>query len=164
MSPGLDVRDLGVYVVRPTLAALATVAPGIDGPVAEALLLATAAQESQLRFLHQQGGPALGLWQMEPATHDDIWLNSMSPKVRDVLMDHLGGAHAIDLIGNLSYACAMARLLYWRSSVRMPAAGDAAALWPIYKEVYNTPGGAATQPQFLANFANLVQPHWPPPA
>ena len=36
-------------------------------------LLGTARVESDLRHRRQIGGPALGLFQMEPATHNDIW-------------------------------------------------------------------------------------------
>ncbi|HEV2650775.1 MAG TPA: hypothetical protein VGU69_05935, partial [Rhizomicrobium sp.] len=58
--------QLANVVVRPTLARL-----GLnDGPVALNLLLGTAAQESGGTYLAQYPtGPALGLWQIEPNTH-----------------------------------------------------------------------------------------------
>ena len=41
-------------------------------PSAEELVLGTAIVESGLTYLKQHGdGPALGLWQVEPATHDE---------------------------------------------------------------------------------------------
>ena len=58
-------------VIRPALQAI-----DLDSLAAEQLLLATALQESDLRNTVQMGGgPALGYFQMEPATHDDIWAN-----------------------------------------------------------------------------------------
>ena len=62
--PPLNVRDLRVEVIRPALRAL-----DLWSPAAEDLVLGTAAQESGLAYLRQiGGGPALGLWQIEPAT------------------------------------------------------------------------------------------------
>ena len=50
------------------------------------LLMMTAAAESNLgEYLRQINGPALGAFQMEPGTHDDIWKNYLNPK------QHLGG-------------------------------------------------------------------------
>ncbi|KAF0118141.1 MAG: hypothetical protein FD149_866 [Rhodospirillaceae bacterium] len=62
-------------VIRPTLLHL-----GLHSPAAEALLLGTAIQESRLgTYLRQTGGgPALGVYQMEPATHEDIWTNFLA--------------------------------------------------------------------------------------
>ena len=62
-------RDLLEWVIRPTLHAL-----DMAGERAETLMLATALVESGGRHTRQiGGGPALGLWQMEPETHDDIY-------------------------------------------------------------------------------------------
>ena len=54
---------------------------------AENLILGTAVQESECGYyLHQLGdGPALGIYQMEPATHDDCWNNFL--KYRHDLSD-----------------------------------------------------------------------------
>jgi hypothetical protein len=173
---GLDVQQLGLYVIRPTLTALAQAAPGIDGPVAEALLLATAAQESQFRHLHQIGGPALGLWQMEPATHDDLrgWMTAKvqlsHPPLCYKFMYHWPPAAypAVRMVSDLCYACAMARVLYWRDPEPLPSLLPkgrlaALALWPIYKRVWNTSGGKATEHEFALNYSRLVAPYWPPP-
>lgn len=55
-----------MYVVRPVLRVMSA-----WSQPAEDLVMGTAAQESRLTYLRQLGGgPALGLWQMEPATHD----------------------------------------------------------------------------------------------
>lgn len=64
-------------VIRPALAVI-----GLQSVAAEQLLLGTAAAESRLgTYLHQQGnGPALSPWQIEPATHEDVWRNVLAFK------------------------------------------------------------------------------------
>ena len=67
----LDADQFTRLIIRPALKII-----GLDFRAAEELLLGTALQESRLTYLHQLGGgPALGLFQMEPGTHDDIWTN-----------------------------------------------------------------------------------------
>ena len=62
-------RQFRERVVRPTLEVLR-----LHSRSAENLLLGTAYQESRLRHLHQlHGGPALGLFQIEPCTHEELW-------------------------------------------------------------------------------------------
>ncbi|RFD18931.1 hypothetical protein DY926_13985, partial [Komagataeibacter melaceti] len=66
---GLNLSDLKARVIAPTLTLI-----GMGGRAAVNLLAGTALAESGCRRLVQDGGgPALGLWQMEPFTHDDIW-------------------------------------------------------------------------------------------
>lgn len=167
---GLDVRELTVYVIRPTLAALEPVAPEISGTVAEILLLATAAQESQFTHLHQLGGgPALGLFQMESSTENDLWkwLSNDTDKLQ--LLRRVSGLCCVwepgpgvlPLIASLPYAVAMARIAYYRHSAPLPANADVASLWPLYKQFYNSPTGAATQAEFYGNFQKLVEPYLP---
>lgn len=64
---GLDVGQLKHLIVAPALAAL-----GLGGDSAVNLVTGTALAESRAAYVRQLGGgPALGLWQMGPATHDD---------------------------------------------------------------------------------------------
>ncbi len=148
---GISPPDLRLHVIRPVCDLL-----GLGGPAVEELLLGTAAQESGCgAHLAQIGGPALGVWQMEPATHDDIWRNFLS--YRDDLAKKVemlvvyGIERAPQLAGNLYYACAMARMQYLRSPMALPAAGDLEGQAACYKKVYNTPLGAATPEQYIAN-------------
>jgi hypothetical protein len=61
-------------VIRPALQAIE-----LDSEAAEQLLLGTAQQESDLRATVQDGGGlALGDFQMEPNTHNDIWANYLA--------------------------------------------------------------------------------------
>lgn len=80
---GLHVRDFAQLVVRPVLKGMAEVTErkGLYSKAAERLVLGTCIQESRLRHLRQRArvdgrrGPALGLPQIEPDTHRDVWIN-----------------------------------------------------------------------------------------
>lgn len=150
-----ELRDL----IRTTLTPL-----GLYSPAAEELLVATCAQESALgKFRRQVGGPALGIFQMEPDTFNDIQLNYLRYHHALALqvcalgndgMDHM--PFADELVTNDELAIAMARIQYLRAPDPLPAATDLAGLWKIYKKVYNTPKGAATMDQFYGNYRTLV--------
>lgn len=122
------------------------------------LLLCTAAIESDCGYyIKQINGPALGIWQMEPATHDDIWLNCDSLEIDgfadDVNQFGVGFNFAEnnhdDLFQSPTYACAMARLKYSMDSNPLPKLtgdnnADSRAFYDYYKRVYNTGLGAST--------------------
>lgn len=145
-------------IIRPALQAV-----DLWSDAAENLLLVTGAQESGYAFIQQiGGGPALGFWQMEPATHDDCWANYIEYRrpLLHALWDVAGTADLVDgsggempnsdlLMTNPQYACAMARVKYLRSTLPLPEANDAAGMWAIYKAVYNTAAGAATEAEFM---------------
>lgn len=144
-------------VVRPVLQRLA-----LWSQVAENLLVGTALQESLLTYTVQQGGgPALGYFQMEPATHDDCWNNylkyraTLSSKVRSFIQgdDGTGIPDAKIMIDNPYYAAAMARVKYLRVPAAMPIdPNDVTALGQYYKQWYNSPLGAATVDQFVEKY------------
>lgn len=149
---GISPSDLRQRIIRPVCDFL-----GLGGPAVEELLLGTAAQESGCGArLAQIAGPALGIWQMEPATHEDIWRNylayrdTMAAKVDAFAL--IGIDRATQLAGNLYYACAMARIQYFRSPHPVPAVGDLDGQAALYKAAYNTPSGAATPEQYIRNF------------
>ncbi len=139
-------------LIRATLTPL-----GLYSVDAEELLMATCAQESRLGlYRHQIYGPALGIFQMEPEDHDDIWTNFLAYHFElATAMRHLAGQlspAASDLQNNDPYAIAMARIHYERAPGALPSATDLTGLWNYYKQHYNTPGGAATQAEFVANY------------
>lgn len=120
---------------------------------AEYLLLATAAHESRLSYLRQLNGPALGVYQMEPATLDDLYENYLA--YRGPTMPPRDCER---LIYDLRYATQVARLHYYRFPERLPPAWDAEAQWQLYKLRWNTPLGAATREQFVAAWQQCVEP------
>jgi hypothetical protein len=146
----MNPQHLAEFVIGPVLDNL-----DLDGRNARVLLLGTAMVESDLRHLRQlSDGPALGLWQMEPDTHDSVWNDflfyrlEMARTVERMSSAWPRGAFA--MVGNLNYACAMARILYrWRSA-RVPASPEAMAnLWKLR---YNTNLGAGTVERAIPHF------------
>jgi len=131
------------HVIRPTLAVLAEMEPRMRSPAAERLLLGTAVVESRLQDLVQKGGgPALSMFQIEPATFQWMWRTHVLTSGR--LGMTIGrflfqGIAPIDqLAGNQHLACAMARLRFWLARDPLPAADDIDGLGGYWKEHYNT--------------------------
>ncbi|AWB06799.1 hypothetical protein A6A40_17240 (plasmid) [Azospirillum humicireducens] len=169
--PGLSPRHLFLYVVRPTVATLmGPDVPGMASDAAVELLMGTIAQESGFRALDQITsaadrtiGPAYGLYQIEPATLDDLYDNFL--RFRPSLAARLAGLAAswpsttMQLVTNLSYATAVARLLYYRSPVRLANPGDIEGHARVWKQVYNTPKGKGRPEDFVANYRRLVAPY-----
>ncbi len=138
------------HVIRPILQKI-----GLWSEAAENLLLGTALAESRLTYLRQHGeGPALGLYQMEPATHDDIWKNFLDfrndalPLQVDAFLAKEPDRHA-QLVTNLAYATAMVRVHYLRRPEPLPAAEDVFDLAAYWKQHYNTPLGAGRVEKFV---------------
>lgn len=149
-------RHFRERVIRPVLAALAQAEPRIDSDAAEALLLGTAVTESGLVYLVQHGGgPALGLYQIEPATHRDLYHSYLryQPALREAAI-RLAAQRDwqkpddAQLVANLAYATAIARLIYWRRPEALPAAGDTASLGEYWKTHFNTRAGAGRAADF----------------
>ncbi|MEO1456459.1 MAG: hypothetical protein AAFV49_02690, partial [Pseudomonadota bacterium] len=123
-------QEFVTLVIEPTLCAL----PSMPFSRAAAqLLLGTALHES-MGLKHRKqvgGGPALGFFQMEPATHDDIWDNylkyraKISAEVKALLVAP-GADNSAELQFNDNYAAAMARVHYYRVAEAMPPFGDIA--------------------------------------
>lgn len=169
-NPCLSPLHLRVHVIRPMLTYLAGAGVNLGGAAAEELLLGTAAQESKLRALDQvtsrddqAPGPALGLWQMEPATHADILKNFLAfkPELGARVESLLAPWPARDkqLISNLAYAAAMARIHYYRVREPLPAAGDVQAQAAYWKKYYNTSAGKGEPAHYVQSWNELVAPY-----
>lgn len=142
------------YVIRPTLVRI-----GMHSLAAERLMLVTAIAESGLKWLHQiGGGPALGLYQIEPATLHDVVDRYLAAKRPDLMarIRPLMTAEPIEdqAITNLAFATAAARLRYWMVPERMPAADDAEAMGAYHKRHFNSHLGAA-DPRHTAELYRL---------
>lgn len=152
----MESKQLLEEVIAPTLIFM-----GMDSPAARNLLLGTIAQESHMgRWLKQINGPALGIAQMEPATHDDIWTNylayrpSLVAKLEQLLCP--GFSKVEQLKWNLAYATAMARIHYRRVPKSLPEADDHELLGMYWKEHYNTFEGKGTLTEFNHNYERFV--------
>lgn len=146
----IDIVQFRDIVIVPALKSVA-----LHSEAAVELLLGTALQESRLQYLKQLGtGPALGLFQMEPATHDDIWTNYLAYRpelaARVARLAHVRNAGA--LATDLLYAAAMCRVFYRRIKDPLPAAGDVPGQAAYWKEHYNTYLGAGTEDEYIENW------------
>ena len=122
------------------------------------LLVGTALKESGgLRWRTQlNGGPARGLFQMEPATYRDIWENYLSYReplaaaIRQAFTP-AGGELGFELItDDDAFAAVMARLKYHRVPAPLPPADDLAAQAEYWKTHYNTRLGKGTVAGYIA--------------
>jgi hypothetical protein len=168
---GINPKQLRELVIIPTLQYLNPVIPySIE---AVDLLCMTAAHESlNGTYLKQVKGPALGIYQMEPATHDDIYKNFLgSRRFMDELVYSLAGENSTDydrsgdasqMIYNLAYATAMARVHYYRVPEALPKRKDTGPdsdyiyeLAKYAKRYYNTELGKATEDDYFDAFIKL---------
>lgn len=151
---GIQAEEFLNHIIKPTLALMGR---EFDSPAAAWLLLGTAAHESHLgQYLKQLNGPALGVYQMEPTTFDDIWSNYIDYRS---YLEQIGTALCGDeifnhecVVHNLRAATFMARIHYYRVPEPLPAPYDMDGLAAYWKQHYNTPAGRGTVGQFVNNF------------
>lgn len=143
---------------------------GLLSASATNLLLSTWAQETELcatgLIQHRNGGkvgPALGPFQMEPATFYDTWSRSASGHralvLRHVAPADLDGAGVPKpelMVTDLRFAAMLARLKYRLAPPALPAADDLDALWRYYKRWWNSEEGAATEAQWRRNWTRYA--------
>lgn len=124
------------------------------------LLMGTAAQESHLGKYRKQigGGPALGIFQMEPATFNDIVNNYLRYKPelasRIERVARISRFKAEDIKNNDLLAICMARVHYLRVKEAIPS--DLEGWARYWKRYFNTPLGKGTEEEFIANYKRLV--------
>ena len=152
---------------------------GLYSKAASILLLATMAQESKFgTYLHQIHGPAISTYQIEPATHKDIWENflhyrpELFDKINTIVFPLSDIGHTLEnfrnksisqhyeksLLNNLSYSTAIARLLYYRVKEPLPKI-NAIAMGEYWKKYYNTIKGRGTVGEFVENWNKFIKPH-----
>ena len=155
----LDVKQFVEYIIRPTLKEI-----GYYSEAAENLLIGTAVQESHLVYIQQIKGPAVGVYQCEPNTYNDMWenyINYRSPLTQNLrsIASKRYSTTDIDvkeLHGNLNYATAICRVHYMRVSEPLPDANDVQGMAAYWKRYYNTALGAGSIDQFIDNYTNVV--------
>ena len=166
----INAIQLRMNIIRPVLEHLDPHIP--YSLAAENLLMGTCAQESNLgSYIVQINGPARGIFQMEPATHDDIYKNYLQYRhdLRELIVD-MGSFKMYKLMddngdyddaqdsltGNLYYAAAMCRVHYYRVPMAMPPADNVHQLANYWKMFYNTPEGKGTESEFIHNYNRYV--------
>lgn len=156
---GLDVEQFRSLIVRPALQRI-----NLWSPAAENLVLGTALHESHLIYVRQlPKGPALGPFQMEPATHADIWRSFLRYQAELKLLvgkttSYFSGDFPDpgDMMHNWLYASVMCRVHYRRVKEGLPPSDRADLLAAYWKRHYNTPLGKGTVEQALPHFARAV--------
>ena len=145
-------------IIRPTLALMGT---QYGMPEAVDLLMGTAAQESHLGTFVRQlgGGPAVGIYQMEPATFHDLFANylGMRPEMMEMIARVCGTSSppAEQMVWDLRLATVMARLHYWRIVDPIPMDLEGQAKY--WKRTFNTVMGAGTTDEYCANYKLRVE-------
>ncbi len=134
------------------------------------LLLGTAASESDFGFLNKQvKGPAVGIFQMEPATHNDIWEHWIGQKPK--LKKHVEATmwknvpKIVQLRYNLNYQIIMAAVHYHRINSVTKCLDHKKfkdqkdykwwLAW-VHKKVYNTKLGKSTTTRYFEKYNEYV--------
>lgn len=148
-------------IIRPVLKDLK-----MHSSAAEILMLGTAIIESDLHYIKQIKGPALGIYQVEPGTHKDNFVNYLNFRGRDFVKRRIDkfsvvytGIHPPheQLVWNLAYATAQARLVYWRRPDPLPEKNDAEGLASYHKQHYNTYKGKTEVLKSIKVFDRLIE-------
>lgn len=156
-------RHLLELAVRPALEALG---PRYATVAAEQMVMGTAAVETGFDALRQIGrGPALGFWQMEPATFFDIRDRFLRARL-DLRAAALVSASSDlpepdELAWNLRLGAVFCRLRYLMDPLALPEAGNVASLAATWKRVYNTHLGAGKPEHFERAWAQHCAGLWP---
>ncbi|MEH6345003.1 MAG: hypothetical protein V7785_07960 [Bermanella sp.] len=126
--------------------------PGDENAVR--LLLMIAAHESGgFTYCKQKGGPALGLFQMEPATFNSV----MKYLERTKKFPGISRNTPIErLVTDLEFATAMARVYLWTFPEALPGAEDLDGLAQYAKKYWNTVKGAATSDKYKSDYLTHV--------
>lgn len=131
----------------------------VNSPSAVRLLEFTGATETLCgKYIKQYpSGVGLGMYQIEPNTYYDLHQNYLiyRPEFLKVLRELQFvaefGVGEPNLIGNLYYSTAVARLIYWRQPETLPKVDDNEGMWQYYKKYFNTEKGKATREKFFEN-------------
>lgn len=155
---GINSRQLRELVIRPIFQRV-----GLYSPAAEALVLGTAAAEGvigNMMYLKQAGGPALGIFQMEPSTHKWLvdWVLSQSSRFTRLIewVQQTGGFHQERLVYDLAYMAVLCRLRYVVVPQALPSADNVHDLGVYWKQHYNTHLGKGTVDGFVRKFREYV--------
>ncbi len=127
---------------------------------AVAFIMLIAAKESGLgRYMRQlKGGPARGLLQMEPFTHNSVWDTFLYryPRLINYIQRQVTPwFEADEMDGNAEYAIVMGRAYIRSWPDAIPHAGDIQGMAELWKRKWNTPGGLGTVEEAIAAYKRL---------
>lgn len=154
----LNCDQLRELIIKPTLSQLQ-----MYSDFASELLVFTCACESHGgTYLQQVKGVALGIYQMEPATYNDLWQNFIRNRSNILMLlstnfECYRMPPEDRMIYDLNYATAMARIHYRRSKKPFPNETTPDTLWDYYKEVWNTKLGKAKKDKAIKAYKEFIQ-------
>ena len=130
----------------------------MHSPDAFDLVMRTGMQESRFEHLEQIRGPALGFFQVEPDTANDIWYHYLVFKesLRDklkLLEIPMGPWDDFTIMSNIALQAALCRLHYRRFKPPIPSTIEEQANY--WKNLYNTSRGKGKPEEFIANAKEL---------
>lgn len=130
----------------------------LNTPARRQMVLGIGVVETAYSAMWQDGGPALGFWQIQPNTWHDIHVNYLiyRPKLSDSIKKLLKySEESIDLLTQCPrYAALLCALIVYRSPLALPAYNDSEAQARFWLEAYNC-GGAGTMQRALPCFQSV---------
>lgn len=154
----IEPKQLRDYIIIPSLKGVS-----LYSDAAVNLLLGTCAQESAMgKYIAQYPTPiAKGIFQMENATHEDIWDNYLIYRqdtysaVASYCRSSAGNPEA--MIYDLRYAAVMCRIHYKRVPAALPDKDDVLGMAEYWKRHYNTVKGAGSVDEFIENYHRYAE-------
>ncbi|MDX2368828.1 MAG: hypothetical protein QNK36_10550 [Colwellia sp.] len=153
----IDVKQFKEVIITPALSLLQK----YSDDAVELLLFTCAAESNGGTYVKQIKGPALGIFQMEPATHQDIWVNYIftNSSLMNIMSLNFFAAAQMDaerMVYDMRYATVMARLQYSRFDEPLPDRKNIDAMFDYYKKYYNTPSGKAKKAESIKKYKAFV--------
>lgn len=160
-----DLKAIRNKIIQPALVAINSYSLA-----AEQLVMATGMAESLYKHTRQiasygppiKYGPARSWFQIEGATHRDIWGSYLGSSKKQYLLeglkkisDHPGELE--ELVNNQTYAAAMCRIYYLRIRAPLPKENDWPGMAQYWKKYYNTAMGKGTVEGFLSKIKPVME-------
>ncbi len=150
----IDVKSLRLSLIRPLLKEIK-----LWNKSAENLIVGTGLVESNLSYLVQNCGPALGLWQIEPPTYQWIKYKIACDKTLQTrilaALNYSELPDEVNLIYNLGLSIIICRIKYLLSPQPLPDSNDVKKLSLYWGEIYNT----RSDPLQMNRFCELYHKH-----
>ena len=155
---GICSHEFLQYVIQPTLRQL-----GVQSGVAEQLLLATANFQSGLGQQLQQN-QGIGIYGISAELHTEVWDRylaldcDLASQIRGMASQHeFPKAPHCELLTNMSYATAIAWMIYRYRGVKIPDANDPATLARCWQKAFlNRPGSDKETAEFVCCYVELL--------
>ena len=154
----VSAKQLRELVIQPALHSI-----GLWSQEAEDLLVMICAHESNGGdYIAQIDGPALGIYQMEPGTYNNLWskfLRGTEDKYVVLASKILFSCHftgkpdATELAWNMKYATQMARVFFLPN--REPIPTDIEDLSRYAKKYWNTESGKSSPEKYLGAYYRM---------